>query len=159
MRRSGRVPTCRCLILISHFFLPISFPAKGPTLPYSTFEQMPLWQQAHALALKVHAASAHLPKQEEYGLTSQLRRAAVSISANIAEAYGRFHYRDKLNFYYHSRGSLYETKSHLLYARDVGYLTTAATTALLQDLDATLLQLNTVIATIRDRLTQSPHPE
>ena len=113
---------------------------------------MPLWQAAHALALRAHALSAPFPKVEDYGLTSQLRRAAVSISANIAEAHGRFHYRDKLNFYYHARGSLCETKSHLLYARDVGYLDASAFVQLDQDLDAILLQLNAVISTIRQRV-------
>lgn len=123
------------------------------TKEYSGFEEMPLWQQAHALALRVHEVSAAFPRQEDYGLTSQLRRAAVSISANVAEAYGRYHYRDKLNFYYHCRGSTCETKSHLLYARDVGYLDSTAFTRLVQELDIILKQLNAVIATIRRHLT------
>ena len=121
-------------------------------MQYQSFEEMPLWQQAHALALQVHEVSSSFPKQEDYGLTSQLRRAAVSIPANIAEAYGRYHYRDKLNFYYHARGSMCETRSHLLYARDVGYLAVDSFAQLAQALDSILHQLNTVIATLRDRL-------
>jgi len=122
-------------------------------LEYKTFEEMPLWQQAHALALKVHEVSSSFPRQEDYGLTSQLRRAAVSIPANIAEAFGRYHYRDKLNFYYHSRGSACEVRNHLIYARDVGYLNADAFDCLVQGLDVVLQQLNAVIATIRDRLS------
>jgi four helix bundle protein len=123
-------------------------------LEYTSFEEMPLWQQAHAVALKVHELSASFPRQEDYGLTSQLRRAAVSIPANVAEAFGRYHYRDKLNFYYHSRGSACEVKSHLIYARDVGYLSGDGFNQLVQDLDAIVQQLNAVIAAIRGHLTR-----
>ncbi len=58
---------------------------------------------------------------EDYGLTSQIRRSALSVSANISEPFGREHTLDKLNFYYHSRGSLSETKSHLIYGTRVKY--------------------------------------
>jgi four helix bundle protein len=54
-------------------------------------------------------------------LTSQIRSSALSVSGNIAEGFGRKHTKDKLNFYYHSRGSLAETKNHLIYGRKVGY--------------------------------------
>ena len=85
---------------------------------YKSFEEMPVWQKAHKLAVEIFHVSEHFPRKEDYGLTSQLRRAALSISANIAEAFGRFHYRDKLNFYYNSRGSAHETKSGVI-ARSV----------------------------------------
>jgi len=65
---------------------------------YKSFEEMPVWQKAHILAVEIFHVSEHFPRKEDYGLTSQLRRAALSIPANIAEAFGRFHYRDKLNF-------------------------------------------------------------
>jgi len=68
----------------------------------------------------------HLPKKGDYGLTSQLRRSALSISGNIAEGFGRKHIKDKLQFYYASRGSLTETKSHLIYGRRVGYFSDAS---------------------------------
>jgi four helix bundle protein len=116
---------------------------------YKSFEEMPLWQQAHALAVTIHELSASFPRQEEYGLTSQLRRAAVSIPANVAEAFGRYHYRDKLNFYYHSRGSACEVRSHLLYARDVGYLAADDFNRIVHALETIVQQLCAVIATIR----------
>jgi len=62
-----------------------------------------------------------LPKKEDYGLTSQLRRSALSVFGNIAEAFGRYHVSDKINFYYYSRGSMAETMSHLEYGTRVGY--------------------------------------
>ena len=114
-----------------------------------------MWQAAHALAVRVHEVSASFPRYEVYGLTSQVRRAAVSVAANIAEAFGRYHYRDKLTFYYNSRGSAYEVKSHLLYARDVGYVEQGRFEELTDDLDGIVHDLNKVIATIRDRLTNT----
>lgn len=121
---------------------------------YSSFEEMPLWQQAHAFAVRIHEITESFPPHERYGLTSQLRRSAVSVAANIAEAFGRYHYRDKLTFYYNSRGSACETKSHLCYAYDVDYMDSDLFNELAQELDAILHDLNKVIATIRDRLTK-----
>jgi len=65
---------------------------------YSDFTEMPVWKEALALAEDVFKLTAELPKKEDYGLTSQLRRAAVSISANIAEGYGRTGTADKNSF-------------------------------------------------------------
>ena len=88
---------------------------------YSSFEDMPVWQKGMELAERVFALTETLPKKEDYGLTSQIRRSALSVPGNIAEGFGRRHTKDKLNFYYMSRGSLAETKSHLIYGFKVGY--------------------------------------
>ena len=119
---------------------------------YKSFEEMPVWQKAHKLAVEIFHVSEHFPRKEDYGLTSQLRRAALSISANIAEAFGRFHYRDKLNFYYNSRGSAHETKSHLLYARDVDYIEDQICESLVHKVEEVLFDLNSVINTLRRNL-------
>jgi four helix bundle protein len=74
---------------------------------------MPVWQKSMELAEKVFDMTEALPRKEDYGLTSQIRRSGLSVPANIAEGFGRRHTKDKLNFYYASRGSLAETKSHL----------------------------------------------
>ena len=74
------------------------------------------------LAQQIFALTEGLPKKEDYGLTSQIRRSALSVSGNLAEGFGRHHTKDKMNFYYASRGSLTETNSHLIYAQRVGYL-------------------------------------
>ena len=89
---------------------------------YTTFKKMPVWQEAIDLSVTLFNLSEHLPKKEDYGFTSQIRRSALSISANIAEAFGRHHTLDKINFYYMARGSLTETQSHLEYAKKVGYI-------------------------------------
>lgn len=89
---------------------------------YRSFRDMPVWQVSMDIAVKVHALTDSLPRKEDYGLTSQIRRSALSISANITEGFGRKHVLDKINFYLHSRGSLTETQSHLEYGFRVGYL-------------------------------------
>jgi len=89
---------------------------------YKNFREMPIWQKAMDIAEETHRLTDELPKKEDYGFTSQIRRSVLSISANIAEAFGRHHTSDKINFYYMSRGSLTETQSHLEYGRRVGYI-------------------------------------
>jgi four helix bundle protein len=89
---------------------------------YTTFKEMPVWQDAINLSVTLFNLSEHLPRKEDYGFTSQIRRSALSIPANIAEAFGRNHTLDKVNFYYMARGSLTETQSHLEYGKKVGYI-------------------------------------
>ena len=93
---------------------------------YSSFEDMPVWQKGMDLAERVFTLTEGLPRKEDYGLTSQIRRSAVSVPGNIAEGFGRRYTKDKLNFYYVSRGSLTETKSHLIYGFKVGYFQESA---------------------------------
>lgn len=82
---------------------------------------MPVWQEAMQVAENIFELTVPLPKQEDYGLTSQIRRAALSISANISEAYGRRTSLDKRKFYDYARGSAYETQNHIIYGIRVGY--------------------------------------
>jgi four helix bundle protein len=88
---------------------------------YNSFEEMPVWQKAMDLAVKIFKLTEKFPRKEDYGLTSQIRRSALSVSGNISEGFGRKHTKDKLNFYYDSRASLSETKNHLIYGHRVGY--------------------------------------
>jgi four helix bundle protein len=90
-------------------------------MAFKSFEEMPVWQKAMDLAVRVYKLTDNLPKKEDYGLTSQIRRSALSVPGNIAEGFGREHTKDKLNFYYDSRGSLSETKNHLIYGHRVDY--------------------------------------
>jgi len=90
-------------------------------MKYLSFEDMEVWRKAMDLAVKIFHLTENLPRKEDYGLTSQIRRSALSVAGNIAEGFGRKHTKDKLNFYYDSRGSLAETKSHLIYGQRVGY--------------------------------------
>ena len=75
---------------------------------------MPVWQKANEVVEQVYTICLKLPRSEEYALSSQLKRAALSIAANIAEAFGRSHSKDKINFYYYGRGSAFEVRNHLI---------------------------------------------
>lgn len=79
-----------------------------------SFKDLEIWQLATDLCVNVYKLLKNFPKEEIYGLTSQTKDAVVSVAANIAESYGRFHYKDKIKFLYNSRGSLLEVESHLL---------------------------------------------
>ncbi|HLB95423.1 MAG TPA: four helix bundle protein [Patescibacteria group bacterium] len=86
------------------------------------FEDLKVWQKAHRLMLEIYKLTAKFPRSECYSLIDQLRRAAISVCANIAEAHGRHHYLDKTKFLYNARGSIEETRSHLMAARDLEYI-------------------------------------
>ena len=111
---------------------------------YTTFKEMPVWQKANSLAVKVHQITSKLPRSEDYGLTSQLRRAANSVSANIAEGFGRKTKKDKSNFYIIARGSAYETMSHLHYGCDVGYFESKVVEELSDLYSALIHELNKI---------------
>jgi four helix bundle protein len=88
----------------------------------SSFEDLIVWQQAHAFVLHVYTTTACFPKEELFCLTSQLRRAAVSVAANIAEGYRKISVKDKLRFYNISEGSLDECRYYLILSRDLRYI-------------------------------------
>ena len=79
-----------------------------------TFMQLKVWQDSHALVLDVYKFTASLPAEERYGLVSQMRRAAVSIPANIAEGFKRTGQKDKAHFYNIAQGSLEELRYYFI---------------------------------------------
>ena len=82
---------------------------------------MPVWRLADELVGDVYKLTESLPKKEDYALCSQLRSAAISITGNIAEGFGRGHKKDKINFYLFSRGSSFEVQSHMFSGKTAGY--------------------------------------
>jgi four helix bundle protein len=122
---------------------------------YQTFRDMPVWQLAMEIAEKVYALTDSLPRKEDYGFTSQVRRSALSISANIAEGFGRKHSLDKINLYLYSRGSLTETQSHLEYGRRVGYIRDKDAMHLDSQLSCLHHDLNKLISGITSRISNN----
>jgi len=90
-----------------------------------TLEGLRCYQLALQLLDAAYRLAAALPEYEKYNLASQLRRAALSTVLNIAEGYGRYHYLDKLRFFYFARGSLFETRAAFTAAHALGYTTSA----------------------------------
>lgn len=89
--------------------------------PARTFQDLVVWQKAHRFVLEVYRLTERFPKHELYGLTSQLRRAAVSIPANIAEGFKKKGLADKARFMNTAQGSLEESRYYLILATDLGY--------------------------------------
>ncbi|MBI2596656.1 four helix bundle protein [Candidatus Daviesbacteria bacterium] len=89
-----------------------------------SFTDLKVWQEGHILVVMVYKITKYFPKEETYSLTDQMRRSASSITANIAEGFGRHSYKEKLQFYYLAQGSLTELKNFILISKDVGYLDT-----------------------------------
>jgi four helix bundle protein len=94
---------------------------RKPTQPAQSFEDLIVWQKAHAWVLGVYRISANFPKHELFGLTSQLRRAAVSVPGNIAEAFARRTKPDKVRIFNIARASLAEARYYLLLTHDLRY--------------------------------------
>lgn len=89
--------------------------------PAKNFTDLIVWQKAHAFVLAVYVSTAKFPKHELYALTSQFKRAAVSIAANIAEGFKKKSNKDKIRFYNISQGSVEECKYYLILSKDLKY--------------------------------------
>src|ERR1035437_4154937 len=87
-----------------------------------SFTDLIVWQEAHKLVSMIYKETKTFPKDEIFGIVSQMRRAAVSITSNIAEDFSRHSNKEKVQFFSISHGSLTELQNQLLIARDVGYL-------------------------------------
>lgn len=85
------------------------------------FEDLIVWRKAHQFVLAVYRLTKEFPKSEMYGLTSQFRRAAVSVPANIAEGFRKRGNADKMRFLNIAQGSLEESRYYLILVRDLGY--------------------------------------
>ncbi|MCX6717485.1 MAG: four helix bundle protein [Candidatus Taylorbacteria bacterium] len=86
------------------------------------FSDLFAWQESHKLVLFVYKLAKKFPEDEKFGLTSQIKRAVVSVTSNIAEGFGRNTKKDKTQFYAIAKGSLYETDNQLKIALDLGYV-------------------------------------
>jgi four helix bundle protein len=127
--------------------------ARGPRKieDFVGFIEMPVWQKAHKLVLDVYQLTASFPKDEVCGLTSQIRRSSLSVSGNIAEAFGRFHYLDKNKFYLNARGSLEEAKNYLIISQDLGYLKVEDSEMLVDNVQSIIEELNAMVKALRIR--------
>jgi four helix bundle protein len=86
------------------------------------FTDLDTWKHARALRSELYRMAKGFPDEEKYGLAAQVKRAATSVTANLAEGYGRYSYQENVQFCRLSRGSLYELRDHLTTALDAGYI-------------------------------------
>ena len=109
---------------------------NSPSASYmtSSYTELTVWQKSRQLVAEVYSLTQGFPREELFGLTSQMRRCAVSVPSNMAEGCGRQHPRDSISFFYIARGSLYELETQLYLSSDQQLIAPAA-------FEATLLQL------------------
>ena len=87
-----------------------------------TFRDLIVWQKAHDLVINIYKMTTLFPYEEKFGLVSQMRRAAVSVPANVAEGFVKRGIKDKCNYYNTAQGSLEELRYYLILSKDLGYL-------------------------------------
>jgi len=116
-----------------------------------SFTDLRVWQNGAKLFLEIHAATKGFPREELYGLTSQLRRAAMSIPNNVAEGKGYHSKKDFVRFLYMARGSCLEVQSELMIARELQYLSKEVASKLLNDAFTLGRELNALISAIESR--------
>ncbi len=126
---------------------------------FQTFEDLEVYQAAREFRKAMYDVTCRLPDFEKYELASQIRRAAVSLTNNIAEGHGRFHYPDQIRFILHSRGSLEELVDDLNVCLDENYVSPAQVTKLKEKALGVLALLNGYLRYLRRRSSSVREPD
>lgn len=113
-----------------------------------SFKDLLVWQKSHELAIEIYKVTKNFPAEEKFALVSQMRRAAVSVAANIAEGFKRRGIKDKVNFYNISQASLDELDYYLILAKDLKYCASLEKIVLLKEYIAKML--NALISAINN---------
>ena len=111
---------------------------SSPRPAARSFRDLTVWRKAHELVLAIYRLTELFPEREKFGLSHQMRRAAVSIPANIAEGFGKRSQADKARFLNIAEGSLEECRYYLILTRDLGYGQTDSLTLLLEEVSRLL---------------------
>lgn len=119
---------------------------------YKNFQEIPVWQESHKLALEIYRITKRFPKEEVYGLTGQLRRSSSSIPANITEGFYRNTRKELLQFLYNARGSAGETVYHIILAKDLKYISNKEYEKLSESYQGIVRQLSGWIKSLKNKL-------
>jgi len=117
----------------------------------STFETLEVWQEGRDLRKEISELTKNFPNEEKYRLTDQMIRASRSVTANIAEGYGRYHYQENIQFCRTSRGSLYELIDHFITAFDENYIDKVQCNLYKEKIDILIAKTNGYIAYLKKR--------
>jgi len=120
------------------------------------YQDLIAWQKGIALVAEVYSISSNFPREEMYGLTSQVRRAAVSVPSNIAEGQGRASSGEFVQFLCHARGSLYEVETQVIVAEDLCYISAEQAEGLIQRIGELGRILNGLITSLQARKSRVP---
>lgn len=130
-------------------------PTESQQLPISHFYDLEIWKESHKLCLKIYSLTKDFPSKETYGLSDQLRRASSSVGANIAEGFGRYHYKEKIKFYYNSRGSVCEIQNFLFLAKDLQYVDKEKARDIFKRYEDLNKRINQFIKSVQKKMTSS----
>lgn len=131
----------------------MSFSRLG-TLEMETHKDLRVWQQSIEMVTSIYLMTKSFPKEELFGLVSQLRRAAVSVPSNIAEGYARGTDKEKLHFLRISSGSMSEVETQLILSRNLEYIDQEKYNEVSNSLTSVWKQLNSLISSIKNKMTQ-----
>jgi four helix bundle protein len=126
-------------------------------MPIRDFRDLIVWQRAVELVADVYELSSQFPKDERFGMMTQIRRAAVSVASNIAEGSGRGTTRDLVTFLTTSRGSLYETQSLILVSQRLGFVEATLTGPALGRIEEVGKMLSKLRSNLRTHPTRAKH--
>jgi four helix bundle protein len=143
-----------CIDLLS-----CSFNFHDMAKPAETFKDLIVWQKAHRFVLATYSLTATFPRSEIYCLTSQMRRAAISVPANIAEGFRKRGLGDKTRILNVAQGSLEECRYYLILTQDLGYGTTAEMKSLLEEVSKLLVAYAGAIESNGEPLVNLATPE
>jgi len=121
-----------------------------------SFRNLAVWEKSHRLVLSIYKATKAFPKDELYGLTSQMRRAALSVPANIAEGYKRAGVREKIRFYNIAQASLEELKYFIILSKDLEYIIPDQAPSLAEEVSK---MLESYIQKIKQNAAYEPEPD
>jgi len=116
-----------------------------------SYRDLRVWQRSMELVVAIYSQTRRFPKDELYGLVSQMRRSAVSVPSNIAEGKGRLTDRDRAHFFSQARGSLLELETQILIAQELNYIPAPEADSLLQHAAEAGRMLNSLIESIRPK--------
>lgn len=114
-----------------------------------SLEDLEVWQLGKHLTAKTYEITAAFPERESYALTGQIRRAAVSVPGDVAEAFGRYHFMERMKCDRNARGSLDELKSRSLISNELGFLDHAVLQSLIHPVELPGLKLNNLLGATR----------
>jgi len=114
------------------------------------FYELNVWENSRKLVKTIYETTETFPKTEVYGIINQLRRAALSIAANIAEGFGRFHYKDKIKFYLQARGSMLEVQNFIILSVDLNFINKKIGKQIFTECNEILFQLNSLIKSTKN---------
>jgi four helix bundle protein len=109
---------------------------------YKKYIELNVWVEARKLVSSIYSATKTFPKEEQFGLTNQMRRCGISIPSNIAEGCGRNYKKDSLQFFFVARGSLYELETQLYLSNDLNFIDSTCLENLLNQLETVRKLLN-----------------